>query len=474
MSRRRDVRTAKLEESIWRDLPELEFRQHLVELEGKTNAVPIDPQIFDITHHHGRNEQPDTTTYTLPIEVEQRLADDLAFLAAVEEGAQSVAAVCIEEQVSPQSFIFRSAALDTALNDTVKYALEDILCALSALVEDPSKNKDEYIDLLFRKIITLHHHRLLARLRSSKWEKPKHLARSHKKPLWGDFANLIHRAQFLYTKKEKAARLRAEQRLQSLAQVYADFEDETSDQQQALMRLVRASLEFCQTEEIRDYTRRLEINSNNSTEASKPPTKQISSAMKCLRQIEKIAAYLRISISLVQTASTYPQVFASPLLAYITPYDSVPTTIGYEEWAKTCHVHAEVQLAVYYDLETQSQHSTTEPATLLHPRTIGASKYLCYLCFRFLSAHAHFAPSKTHGRLYDQWTVPDLAEYTPDTRRRYREIVEAMDREVVGAAAAICSGHQQLWRVEPMTSRQDLRLYGAGDGEVDGIKEEVN
>jgi hypothetical protein len=144
-------------------------------------------------------------------------------------------------------------------------------------------------------------------------------------------------------------------------------------------------------------------------------------------------------------------------LAFLTPYQAVATEIGYEAWAKSCHVHAEVQLAVHYDLLAQDiAHSET---TFLTPRVIGTSKWLCYLCYRFLVAHGRFVAVNTHGRLYDQWTIPDLDSYGEEMCNRYRNIVRDIDAEVVkeiGDTGAVVEGSMLRWRAEPMTSRQNL------------------
>ncbi len=60
-------------------------------------------------------------------------------------------------------------------------------------------------------------------------------------------------------------------------------------------------------------------------------------------------------------------------------------------------------------------------------------------------------PTNTHGRLYDQWTIPDLVEFTDKQRERYRDIIIKMDDEVVSRAA-----NPPSWRAEPMTSRENL------------------
>jgi hypothetical protein len=444
-------RTSAPENSIWLDLHEDTFRQHLVELEKRTNAVPVDPQIFPL-------EEDDTTTERiLPLRVEQQLADDLAFLAAIEEGAQSVAAVCLEEHVQPARLTVRFAALDLALGGDVKAALQHIVDTLTISPLEPSC--PNLIEDLFEQIVKLHFRRLLARLRSNKWEKPKYLSKQHKKPLWQDFGNLIHRVQFLYTKKESALRRSVEKHLESLAPMYEAFEVSASgsqDEYESLKGLIKASFQCCKAEDVAEFARRLEDSPSTT------PTAKVASAIKCLRQIEKIAAYWRITISLVDTTRNHPSLFRTrPELAFLTPYKSVPTAIGYEAWATSCHVHAEVQLAVHYDIAFQSPQVADVELSFHRPRVIGTSKWLCYLCYLFLRCHACFVPANTHGRLYDQWTVPDLAEFDAKVCTRYRSILRAMDDEILletSSVGPVEAGRSELirWRAEPMTSRQNL------------------
>ncbi|KAH6644793.1 hypothetical protein C7974DRAFT_430475 [Boeremia exigua] len=443
-------------DSIWLPLPEETFRQHLLELEKRTNAVPIDPQTFPLKE----SEKPEG--YMLPLQVEQQLADDFAFLAAIEEGAQSVAAVCLEEHVQPIGLTVRFAALDLALSGEVKTSLQQIADSLTLRTHEVDESTR--IDELFDRIVKLHYRRLLARLRSSKWEKPKFLSKQHKKPLWQDFANLLHRVQFLYTKREASSRRSVENHLRNLAPFYEAFEASEAGspvESESLKQLIKASWHLCRSKDVAEFARRLEDSPSTT------PTAKVGSAIKCLRQIEKIAAYWRIAASLVATSQTYAPLFQSKLqMHFLTPYSSVPTAIGYETWATSCHVHAEVQLAVHYDLLHQSSHITetnigSPESVFRQPRVIGTSKWLCYLCFLFLRSHGRYVPANTHGRLYDQWTVPDLAEFGGETRTRYRNIVDAMDKEVLRETGSTGSAQAEepglvRWRAEPMTSRQNL------------------
>ncbi|KAE9370728.1 hypothetical protein N431DRAFT_379376 [Stipitochalara longipes BDJ] len=432
---RRDGRTASPDASVWFDLPEDTFREHLVTLQERSGPTPIDPQVFSIKEWLSTSSSVGRS-YTFPINVEQQLADDFAFLAAVAEGAQSVAAVCIEEHSRPSGMTLRFAAMDMSKNETVKTALQSICGILSrAAVSASEESPTEHAALLFEQVIKLHLHRLVARLRSSKWEKPKYLSKSHKKPLWKDLANLIHRVQHTYSKKEKATKEIVENLLKDLAVVYEQFET-SEDEIASMMHLVSASFTFSSTEEIKDYSQRLQ---NNTKE-----TYQVASAIKSLRQIQKIASYRRICLNMVAATREYPEFFQHMNIEYLIPFREVPTSIGYHGWATTCHVHAEVQLAVYYDLQQDYR-----------PRCIGTSKWLCYLCYQFLSAHKLFFPSKTHGRMFDQWTIPDLIEFSRPLLEEYRHILKQIDSVVLQQLER----EPQIRKLQRMTSCDFEEFY---------------
>lgn len=431
------VRTASPEKSIWREIPEETFRQHLVHLETRTNAVPVDVQTFTTQSAKTIANDKDEKRQ-IPLAVEHRLANDIAFIAAVQEGAQSVAAVCLYEKTDQPGLKIVLAAVD-AVGVNIKTSLQNIFKHLetsaSGKYEVPSGGE------LLRMCVGLHYARILGRLRSVKWQKPSHLSRSHKKPLWQDFDNVIHRVQFLYTKKEATIKTSVKAQLQSLAALFQQFElipAGSSHEFEHMLDLVEASYFMCTSGDVRDYVHRLE-----TTRA----TAQIAAATKCLRQVEKLGAYWRIANFLIQTANAYPALFSEIFLEWLTPYESVPTSKAYESWAKTCHVHAEVQLILHIDMDRSSRGS----APLFEPRVVGTSKYLCFLCYLFLLHHGRFAPANTHGRLYDQWTIPDLESFSSSYRSKYAAVIHQIDREICRLAAEPCR-----WRPEPMTSRQNL------------------
>lgn len=128
---------------------------------------------------------------------------------------------------------------------------------------------------------------------------------------------------------------------------------------------------------------------------------------RVVRQVGKTANYWRICIQLADASRKFPAGFRDIECQVLTPFRSErwPSGSGWELF-----VHAEIQLVTYYAARPSCP----------QPRVIGASKEACFLCNSFLRAFGSFLVSKTHGRLYSKWTVPDLAIYDEQTREKIR------------------------------------------------------
>lgn len=61
-------------------------------------------------------------------------------------------------------------------------------------------------------------------------------------------------------------------------------------------------------------------------------------------------------------------------------------------------IHAEIQVIAYCDIESPP----------LYPRVIASSKDACFLCHEFIQCHNKIHTSRTHGRLYPGWRLPNL------------------------------------------------------------------
>ena len=114
------VNTATKAGSIWRGLAHDEFRRNVVALQRVSNEVPGDPRV------HSRNEWSEPRIrledphYIIPFGIEQRLADDFAFLAAAEEGVKAVSAVGLEQDIEHHGMVIRLAANDSIPREVPK------------------------------------------------------------------------------------------------------------------------------------------------------------------------------------------------------------------------------------------------------------------------------------------------------------------------------------------------------------------
>lgn len=133
-------------------------------------------------------------------------------------------------------------------------------------------------------------------------------------------------------------------------------------------------------------------------------------------QIRKLGRYWDLCIFLTKAVNRYSDLFKNTKLAVERHY--IPTQVLDLVTGKPVryYVHAEIQLIAFYGTETRLESQM--------PRVLGVSKSACYLCNLFISLHGQFFISKTHGRLYDQWTVPDLEAFSAGQRQQYRSILQ--------------------------------------------------
>lgn len=106
------VRTATEQFSIWRKLPEDKFRKRMVALEHASRGFPEDAKAHSVQGWRDSNTCELGTARRLSLRREQRLADDLAFIAASQGGVKYVSAVAIEECIGNPGLIFRLAVND--------------------------------------------------------------------------------------------------------------------------------------------------------------------------------------------------------------------------------------------------------------------------------------------------------------------------------------------------------------------------
>ena len=169
---------------------------------------------------------------------------------------------------------------------------------------------------------------------------------------------------------------------------------------------------------------------------------------KHIEQVYKLGRYWGLCVYLAAASRKYWNIFQSMDLATIRPYRSIISPISSKEGSVECHVHAEIQLLIYYD--------SNPDISILKPRVLGVSKAACYLCNLFSKKHADFFLSQTHGQLYDQWNIPDLASFDDAQRLKYRSILKSMDNELQITTKRERARHRSQKRKEPLGSRLNL------------------
>lgn len=128
-----------------------------------------------------------------------------------------------------------------------------------------------------------------------------------------------------------------------------------------------------------------------------------------IRQVDKLARYYGICKDLARLAR---QPVYRSLLSNVM-VERLPFACGGPGIGRDLHVHAEVQLVMYYlALEIS-------PA----PRAIGCSKSACFLCHALISRLGDWSLSACHGRLYSKWTIPDGVRLE---RRRALDLASAI------------------------------------------------
>lgn len=123
------VDTASQSNSIWREVGWDTFRKHMVSLQRATNEVPGDPKVHSASEWQAEHADNVAIKRLLPFSVEQRLADDIAFVAAAEEGPMEVSAVVLEEQTQREGLVVRLAA-----NGLIPRGVRDTLIAMFSLL----------------------------------------------------------------------------------------------------------------------------------------------------------------------------------------------------------------------------------------------------------------------------------------------------------------------------------------------------
>ena len=123
-------RTAPKKQSVWRNLTEDAFRTNLLALVRVSGEAPSDPTACSLERWQERHRGgADLIARVLPLDVERRLADDLALIAVPEKDAKTVSAAAIEELHDPPGLTVRIAT-----NQGVTKRTQDAFRAILKLI----------------------------------------------------------------------------------------------------------------------------------------------------------------------------------------------------------------------------------------------------------------------------------------------------------------------------------------------------
>ena len=123
------VKDAPSADSIWRDGGEKIFRENVAKLQKASDNKPGDPKVYSQSDWQGRIQGKIQNNYTLPFDVEQRIADDLAFMVADKGEAKTVSAVTLEEKLASEGLTIRLAT-NNGVNQRTVAVLKAIFGAI--------------------------------------------------------------------------------------------------------------------------------------------------------------------------------------------------------------------------------------------------------------------------------------------------------------------------------------------------------
>ena len=396
--------------TIWTPVHEDQFVKTVQEVLNLSGKVPGEVHVYDqIT------SQACCGSYQLPQGVEYQLAQDLAFIAAHEEGVHSVSAATVEETATQQGLIFNIASnsgIGASVRETflgignfleqcarkgnVAASLSDHLLKLAAILE---LRGSECTESIFSSVVQLCEHRVISRLKCKDWIAPAYY-RKRGDPMHKDLKDAVDR-HLRRKGGQTDEMITIISRLQDFIKFMTELDRENSAPTFGTrLEALRLAGKVCDTR------------SSLEIAFERAGMKLDIASQKAIKAFDKFANYQHISerLSRMAASSSFRHLFKSVNFRFLNHYEC-HIVHGRERY-----VHAEVQLAVFHRLQR------TRPS----PRTIGTTKAACYLCNLFLSLHPQYTISATHGVIFDAWTIPDVMSYSAEDRRELRSIVQNM------------------------------------------------
>jgi hypothetical protein len=259
--------------------------------------------------------------------------------------------------------------------------------------------RDECLEELLDLITELDKAKVISRLKCERWVPPSYYSR-RSPPLIPSLQTVVNEKSCVDTSHQD--RFQSVTRsLENLSQLVTKFDNsQLEDGNEDLKAVLCAAGRIVAYDSsLEQFFKSIDIRLNTGDE-------------KVIRAFDKLANYWRVCIRLSRAASKtrFRTLFETIRIEFLEPYTERVVN------GTTRFVHAEVQLATYH------RQGKTSP----RPRVMGTSKAACYLCDLFLSRHSQYSISATHGMLFEQWTIPDLATYSEDDRQELRKIIRYM------------------------------------------------
>lgn len=425
----------------------------------------------------------------LKLRHERDIADCLAFVSTYSNDPNRIMALCIEEKPNRQGLIV-SVAANAGNLDTLTSGMRGIVSILENEARDPIR---ENYPALLRRIVVHGRSRLLRRLSSS------HTPPSMK-ALTAPVATRLKDALTVFyktcgnTAKANQGLTTLSEKLQDqfnqLEQMPAgDTLSNTGEQLLTSMLITANSIWMEHKEDLAEVMEQIPCE-NSWIQNDKE---------KFMLRLRKLAHYISTTKHLLKAARTFPilksievrgvSVAPLSLATHLQRPITLPSTgllnrylKGYgsrklkatmtklqqlnqcslpalqsEVRNRVCRiehkVHAEIQLLFYYE-----EHSNTQ----LKPRVIVSNKSACFLCNLFLKQHGGFYTPRTHGKLYDTWTLPNLAalQVSGGQRTELRAVVQEFNIGIeqtlinsieTGAVPRLCPNESDVFSIAPFT-----------------------
>lgn len=255
-------------------------------------------------------------------------------------------------------------------------------------------------------MVKLHRNRILGRLGSHKFKRPKGCQQVAKAPIGSRVKELAAKATAL----QKANRANDDHaifanQLRKLSAAINAIDTAGGNDTPQLIDVVKAA--YAVTIDGVALHQRLQA-------LGYPPS---THGRREVRQIQALGNYWRICDYLAKASRSHRQLFSTLELCIVKAYPP-------EYWppkSRTKHyVHAEVQLLVHHEMSPNSN----------RPGYIGTSKKACFLCHSLIQAHGKYRAQDSHGVVYKEWTVPDRKDYDTVLRAALARALQKMASDV--------------------------------------------